>query len=41
MAYFNGRAMDPDRYITYYQNQAGGGTLPGYAGGHAMYTAKN
>ncbi len=30
--------MDPDRYVAYYQNQAGNG-LPGYAGGGVMYGA--
>ncbi len=28
--------MDPERYVTYYRNQAGNG-LPGYAGGPVMY----
>lgn len=28
--------MDPERYVAYYQNQAGNG-LPGYAGGGVMY----
>ncbi len=28
--------MDPERYVAYYQNQAGSG-LPGYAGGPVMY----
>ncbi|KAI2661667.1 hypothetical protein H4Q32_007310 [Labeo rohita] len=30
--------MDPERYVTYYQNQAGNG-LPGYAGAGVMYGA--
>lgn len=30
--------MDPERYVTYYRNQAGNG-LPGYAGGPVMYGA--
>ncbi len=30
--------MDPERYVAYYQNQAGNG-LPGYAGGGVMYGA--
>lgn len=30
--------MDAERYVSYYQNQAGNG-LPGYAGGGVMYGA--
>ena len=35
---FNAHAMDPERYVSYYQNQAGG-IMPGYAGSPAMYGA--
>lgn len=38
MPYSNTYKMDPDRYVAYYQNQAGNG-LPGYAGGGVMYGA--
>lgn len=38
MPYFNTYKMDPERYVAYYQNQAGNG-LPGYAGGGVMYGA--
>ena len=38
MESFNMHAMDPERYVSYYQNQAGG-VMPGYAGSPAMYGA--
>lgn len=35
---FNRPVMDPERYVSYYQNQAGG-RMPGYAGSPTMYGA--